>query len=71
MPDYVVGGFHLSSRTAGDESDEMIDNIGRYLLETKAKLYTGHCTGIKPYNRLKAIMGENIDYIKTARKIII
>ena len=27
MPDYVVGGFHLSSRTAGDESDEMIDYI--------------------------------------------
>lgn len=27
MPDYVVGDFHLSSRTAGDESDEMIDYI--------------------------------------------
>ncbi len=71
MPDYVIGGFHLSSRLAGNESDDVIDKIGKYLLDTKAKYYTGHCTGMEPYKRLKNIMGENIDYIKTGSTITI
>ncbi len=71
MPDYVIGGFHLSSRSAGNESDERIDKIGTYLNATKAKYYTCHCTGIEPYKRLKSIMGKNIDYIKTGKKLMV
>lgn len=71
MPDYVIGGFHLSGRSGGDENFETIDKIGKYLLDTKAKCYTCHCTGIEPYNRLKAIMGDNIEYLSTGSEIII
>lgn len=69
MPDYVVGGFHLSSRSSGNEAHEMIDRIGKYLVDTKAKFYTCHCTGLKPYKRLKVIMGDSIDYLSAGSEI--
>ncbi|NMD38553.1 MAG: MBL fold metallo-hydrolase [Christensenellaceae bacterium] len=69
MPDYVIGGFHLSSRSYGNESPETIDKISKYLMDTKAKFYTCHCTGIEPYNRLKAAMGNSIDYLSSGRQI--
>ncbi|NLB77527.1 MAG: hypothetical protein GX796_01400 [Clostridiaceae bacterium] len=54
------------SRTSGlCERDEVIDEIGRYLLSTGAKYYTCHCTGIESYNRLKAVIGDYIDYLST------
>lgn len=71
MPDYVIGGFHLSSRSGGDENFETVDKIGKYLVDTKAKYYTCHCTGIDAYNRLKGIMGDNIEYLSTGSEIII
>ena len=69
MPDYVIGGFHLSSRSGGNEDFNRIDKIGKYLIDTKAKYYTCHCTGIEAYNRLKTVMGENIDYLQTGSEI--
>ena len=69
MPDYVIGGFHLSSRSGGNEDSEMTDRIVKYLLSTKAKFYTCHCTGIEPYKRLKAGMGDSIDYLSTGSGI--
>ncbi len=69
MPDYVIGGFHLS-RSSGDHEDpEMLDRIGRYLINTEAKYYTCHCTGIEPYNILKAVMGDRIDYLATGGEL--
>ena len=69
MPDYVVGGFHLSSRSGGNEVHEMIVRIGKYLVDTKAKFYTCHCTGLEPYKRLKTIMGDSIDYLSAGSEI--
>ena len=63
MPDYVIGGFHLSSHLFGDEDSDTIDRIGDYLMDTKSKYYTCHCTGIEPYKRLKSFMGDSIDYL--------
>lgn len=71
MPNYVIGGFHLSSRTGGDEDSEMIDRIGKYLIGTKAKYYTCHCTGIEAYGSLKSAMGDSIDYLSAGSEIII
>lgn len=72
MPDYVIGGFHLSSRTGKEEryeDPETISEISNYLLDTKAKYYTGHCTGVGPYEHLKALMGQCIDYIHAGSEI--
>jgi 7,8-dihydropterin-6-yl-methyl-4-(beta-D-ribofuranosyl)aminobenzene 5'-phosphate synthase len=71
MPSYVIGGFHLSSRSFGNEDFDTIDNIAKYLINTKAKFYTCHCTGIKPYERLKFNMGDSIDYISAGSEIVI
>jgi 7,8-dihydropterin-6-yl-methyl-4-(beta-D-ribofuranosyl)aminobenzene 5'-phosphate synthase len=71
MPDYVIGGFHLSSRLAGNESFETVDKIGKYLMDTKAKYYTCHCTGLEPYNHLKTTMSGSIDYLSTGSEITI
>jgi 7,8-dihydropterin-6-yl-methyl-4-(beta-D-ribofuranosyl)aminobenzene 5'-phosphate synthase len=69
MPNYVIGGFHLSSHSGGNEDFDMIDRIGKYLMGTKAKFYTCHCTGIEPYKRLKSTMGDSIDYLSTGSGI--
>ena len=72
MPDYVIGGFHLSSRSSGEnENFETIDKISRFLIDIKAKYYTCHCTGLEPYNRLKAVMGDSIDYLSAGSEITI
>lgn len=72
MPDYIIGGFHLSSRSAKSTVDNnKIEDIAKYLLNTKAKCYTCHCTGIEAYEKLKDIMKDSIDYIKTSSEIII
>lgn len=71
MPNYVIGGFHLSSRSGGNEESDMIDRIGKYLMSTKAKYYTCHCTGIEAYERLKSAMGDKIDYLSVGSEITI
>lgn len=71
MPDFVIGGFHLSSSSAGNEKIEVINKIGKYLLDTKTKYYTCHCTGLEPYNQLKNMMGEKIDYLSAGSQITI
>ena len=62
-PDVVMGGFHLSKSEEDHDSVEEIDRIAEILLETGARYYTGHCTGLTPYRRLKEKMGERIDYL--------
>ncbi|HZK26581.1 MAG TPA: MBL fold metallo-hydrolase [Thermoclostridium sp.] len=69
MPNYVIGGFHLSSRLGGNEDSEKIDEIGKYLMSTNAKFYTCHCTGLEPYKRLKSAMGDRIDYLSAGSEI--
>jgi 7,8-dihydropterin-6-yl-methyl-4-(beta-D-ribofuranosyl)aminobenzene 5'-phosphate synthase len=71
MPDYIIGGFHLSSRSGGDESSEMTDKIAEYLKDTKAKYYTCHCTGIEPYKRMKSVMSDRIDYLAAGSELTI
>ncbi|MDD2233481.1 MAG: MBL fold metallo-hydrolase [Desulfitobacteriaceae bacterium] len=71
VPNYVLGGFHLSSRSGGNEDLETIDRIGKHLMVTKAKFYTCHCTGLEPYKRLKSALGDNIDYLSAGSVITI
>ncbi|MPL97777.1 hypothetical protein SDC9_43972 [bioreactor metagenome] len=72
MPDYVIGGFHLfNPLTKESEDPAVIAEIGQYLLDTKAKYYTCHCTGMEAYQRLKAIMGDKIDYLSGGNELTI
>lgn len=71
MPDYVIGGFHLSSRSGSAQTSETINKIAKYLIDTKAKYYTCHCTGLEAYDQLKGIMGDQIEYSSAGREILI
>ena len=72
LPDYVIGGFHLYNHgTKQNEAPNIVDEIGDLMLETHSQYYTCHCTGIESYNRLKTVMGENIDYISTGEQLTI
>ncbi len=66
MPDYVIGGFHLYNYGAKKSEDSaVVGQIGEYLKHTNAKYYTGHCTGSEPFQQLKSILGEKIQYLAT------
>ncbi len=70
MPDYVIGGFHLAGNIPEeDEYPEIIDKIAEYLIAAGTKCYTGHCTGIRPYDKLKALMGDRLEYLATGSEI--
>jgi len=63
-PDTVVGGFHLYNPARDQyETPEIISEIGTFLLGTKAKFYTCHCTGLGAYQQLKDMMGASIEYL--------
>ena len=67
-PDCVFGGFHLMNPSTGQGEDPaMIRKLGETLKNTGSKYYTGHCTGIGPYGQLKAVMGEQIEYMAAGR----
>lgn len=69
----LIGGFHLVGIPAMDifsASQEEIDLIiNKIISENIEKVYTGHCTGEKAYNKLKRGLGDKIEYIKTGSKI--
>ena len=70
MPNYVIGGFHLNNHgKKQNENPDVVDKIGEFLLKTNVQYYTCHCTGIESYKRLKALMGDYIDYLSTGSKI--
>jgi 7,8-dihydropterin-6-yl-methyl-4-(beta-D-ribofuranosyl)aminobenzene 5'-phosphate synthase len=72
LPDYVIGGFHLYNHaTKQNEDPDVVDEIGKFLLDTNSQYYTCHCTGIESYNRLKNVMGKNINYISTGDQLTI
>jgi len=67
-PDYVFGGFHLQNPSTGISEDaELIRKIGETLKDTGATYYTGHCTGLTPYQQLKTVMGDWLEYLATGR----
>lgn len=69
MPDYLIGGFHLAGRSGSSEDGESLARLGHYLLNTGARFYTGHCTGLEAYESLKSLMGNRISYLATGSVI--
>ena len=72
FPSHVIGGFHLYNRSRDKYEDPArVRQIGEYLKITGSKYYTCHCTGIEPYNNLKVIIGEKIEYLATGSQLAI
>lgn len=62
-PDVLVGGFHFMNIDPQGPEKSRLDEAARVLLESKATFYTGHCTGLAPYDYLKEQMGSRLHYI--------
>lgn len=58
-PDILIGGFHFMKI----EDEKKLEEAAKKLLGYNTAYYTGHCTGQKQYDYLKAIMGERLHYI--------
>ena len=71
LPSHVVGGFHLHNPSAFTNEDPATAEVGAYLRSTGAQCYTGHCTGLDSYQKLKSIVGDNMDYLSGGRQITI
>lgn len=62
----VIGGFHLyNPPTKKYESTAFIDEVAEELAKTEAVYYTGHCTGVKAYDRMRETLGERLYHIST------
>jgi len=60
----VLGGFHLSSPARGTcESDEIINGVASFLEQRPTKYYTGHCTGLIGYGKLKERLKSKVNYL--------
>ncbi|MHC1720325.1 MAG: MBL fold metallo-hydrolase [Clostridiaceae bacterium] len=70
LPSHVIGGFHLyNNSTKRSENPVIVAEITDYLMNKGLKYYTCHCTGIEAYNRMKAVMEKNIDYLAAGSQI--
>lgn len=63
-PDAVIGGFHLAVPGTGELDEALVDGVAERLLALPGTMYyTGHCTGLASYERLKARMGPRVAYL--------
>lgn len=57
----VFGGFHLYSPMRKIScSDEYIESLAEGLNNIDTVYYTGHCTGVKNFNKMKRTLGERL-----------
>ncbi len=72
LPDVVVSGFHLMRKSGYAEGDfREQEEIANRLMELPCRFCTCHCTGIEPFERMKAILGERLSYLRTGERIAI
>lgn len=72
-PTHVFGGMHLV-KSGLDETSEncFISALAKELrLYASTEFYTMHCTGVEQYNKLKLILGKQIDYLACGDSITI
>jgi len=61
---HIISGLHMG-RKGNSESLDFIEGVGEYLKSRDIKVYTGHCTGQKPAEILKPILGQNLNLLHT------
>lgn len=69
-PDKVIAGTHLFNPVSRKyDSDENIEGVARALNDMPCDFYTCHCTGVKAYEKMRAIMGEKMKYISSGQTV--
>ena len=63
-PNVAISGFHMKKKNGyTDEDITTIKETAMRLSKLPTKFYTGHCTGEEPYEMMKEIMGEQLEYV--------
>lgn len=71
-PDVVISGFHMSRKSHYSEADyALVRDTARELQKLRTRFFTGHCTGERPYEILREIMGEQIAYVHSGEEIVL
>lgn len=69
----LVGGFHLAGLPPFDLKGEKAASIDRLAQELEAldipQIVTSHCTGKRPFEALRAKLGDRIRYLATGERI--
>ncbi len=65
-----IGGLHMKGRKDGMEicafSEAEIEELcGVFINENVRKIYTGHCTGVPGFEKLKSRLGERVERLTT------
>lgn len=69
-PDVVISGFHMMKKNGySDEDITMIIDTALELRKMDTVFYTGHCTGVEPYNAMKKLMGDQLHYVHSGDEI--
>ena len=69
-PDVVISGFHMMKRHGYSDADiTMIIDTALELRKLRTVFYTGHCTGVEPYNAMKKLMGDKLHYVHSGDEI--
>ncbi len=67
-PDVLIGGFHFMKM---DPDGEALAAAAERLKGYETVYYTGHCTGQNQLDRLKTLMGDQIQELYTGKEIIL
>ncbi|MBO4913396.1 MAG: nicotinamide-nucleotide amidohydrolase family protein [Butyrivibrio sp.] len=69
-PDAVISGFHTArDRGYSKEDIKEIRNIAKDLAEYESVYYTGHCTGVEPFEEMQKILKDQIKYVHCGDEI--
>ena len=69
-PTAVVGGMHLAIPGTADVNEALVDATAERLLAIPDTVYyTGHCTGLPSYARLKELMGDRVRYLHAGESV--
>ncbi|WP_408071454.1 MBL fold metallo-hydrolase [Butyrivibrio sp. JL13D10] len=70
VPDVIFTGFHTLRKHGYSEEDvDYIKKTATELKKIRTKVYTMHCTGEEPYEMMREIMGEQIEYVHSGDEI--
>ena len=69
-PAAVFGGFHLAVPGTDEVNEPLVDATAERLLAVPgAVYYTGHCTGLASYERLRGKMGGRVRYLRAGESV--
>ena len=71
-PTHVVSGFHMKKDSGYTEEDtQFIIDTALELTKYRTMFYTGHCTGEVPFEAMKKIMEEQLEYVHSGDEVIL